>query len=420
MKKLLILGGTSASVEVLKVAKSLGYYVVVADDAPVEKRIAKQMADEAIAISTTDYEMLKEYIKSHNIDGVFCGPSEFNISNAMEVCKRAGLPFYCTKEQWDICSNKYTFKRMCRENQVPCVEEYDIKDTKEKIKFPVIVKPVDGCSSKGITVCEKESELETAYNEALKYSESKKVVVEKYIQNKGVGVSVRYIIENGNFHLSLMGDRYVTDPYGKKALTTNVVIYPSKYTEYYQKSIDQNVQKMFKKIGIQNGVLFMQALPEDGEIYFHEMGLRLSGGLPYVITEAANGINDVKMMLRYAVGEEMCTKYEIDHIDPYLNGKSAVLFSIPIRSGEIGKIEGIEAIKQMIPSIDYTQYYTQGDIIPNNYIGTTMQFFCRFKFFALNREDAAEKIELIQKVIQIEDVNGKDMIYKYFDCSRIK
>ena len=420
MKKLLILGGTAASVEVLKVAKSLGYYVVVADDAPTETRIAKQMADEAVEISTTDYDKLKKYISANSIDGVFCGPSEFNIVNVMEICRRAELLFYCTKEQWDICSNKYLFKKLCRKFEVPCVEEYDVETDSSRIRYPVIVKPVDGCSSKGLTVCEKAEELEEAYHEALQYSESKKVVVEKYIQNQGLGVSVRYIIENGNYHLSLMGDRYVTDPYNKTALTTNVVIYPSKYTEYYIDTINKNVQDMFRSIGICNGVLFMQALPEEGELYFHEMGLRLSGGLPYVITEAANGINDVKMMIRYAVGEEMCTEQEKLRIDPYLNGKCAVLFSIPVKSGVIHQIDGIEEIKEQISLIDYTQYYFQGDYIPEDYIGTTMQFFCRFKFFASDREEAAEKIDQIQKTIRIRDHNEKDMIYQYFDSNRIK
>lgn len=415
MKRLLILGGTSASIDILKVARKMGLYILVADDAPTEERIAKQKADEALLVSTTNMEELKRIIKEKKIDGVFCGPSEFNIVNAMKICHQTGLPFYCTQEQWDICSNKYTFKKLCQENNVPCVLEYDMEN--EKPVFPVIVKPVDGCSSKGLTVCYSEEDLDKAYMMALEYSESKKVVVEKYIQNRGVGVSVRYIAENGNLHLSLMGDRFVTAP--GEVMTTNLVIYPSIYTEYYKANIDENVKRMFQSIGIKNGVLFMQALPEGDNIYFHEMGLRLSGGLPYVITEAANGINDVKMMLRYAVGEEMCTEEEVKRIDPYLNGKHAVLFSIPIRAGKIGKIAGVEKIAKSLELIDYSQYYQVGDEIPERYIGTTMQFFCRFKFFAECRNDIVDKIKFIQNTLCIEDINGKDMFFKYFDYNRI-
>lgn len=416
-KRLLVLGGTSASLEIVQEAHKMGVYVIVADDQ--QTGAAKEIADESVVVSTTDIEKLSKLIKEKKIDGVFCGPSEFNIINTMNLCMAAGLPFYATKEQWDICSNKARFKELCRQYKVPCVLEFNINDLSEDIDFPVILKPVDGCSSKGITVCHSRDELDSAYKFALEYSNSKEALIEKYIENRGEGFSVRYIVDEGDLYLSLMGDRYVTDPYDNTALTTNLVIYPSRYTKKYQEEIDANVKKMFQSIGLKNGVLFMQALPEKGNIYFHEMGLRLSGGLTYVITEAANNINDVQMMIRYAVGGKMCTDEEKRRIDPLLHGKTAVLFSVPIKPGTIGVFDGADQIQKEIEVSSYTQYYYPQDTIPDSYVGTTSQFCCRFKFFADSREDAAKKIHYIQDMLNIRDINGEDMIYRYFDTERI-
>jgi len=116
-KKLLVLGGSSASLDVVKIAKKMGVYTIVTDDRP--SGAAKDIADEAAMVSTIDMDGLLQLIRQKNIDGVFCGPSEFNIINTMKICSLAGLPFYATKEQWDICSNKDRFKQLCRDNAVP-------------------------------------------------------------------------------------------------------------------------------------------------------------------------------------------------------------------------------------------------------------------------------------------------------------
>ncbi|NLB23060.1 MAG: ATP-grasp domain-containing protein, partial [Clostridium sp.] len=338
-KILLVLGGTSASLDVVRTAQEMGVYVIVTDNQ--ENGVAKDLADESATVSTTDMDGLLRLIKEKNIDGVFCGPSEFNIQNTMKICKLANLPFYVTKEQWDICSNKESFKQLCRDNDVPTVLEYDVdlnsahELSADDIKYPVIIKPVDGCSSKGISVCYSGDELKQAYDEALEFSESERVIVEKYIENGGTVTSVRYIANDGKLYLSLTGDTYIVDPYHRTALISAVTIFPSKHTDMYVKDIDERVQAMFETIGIKNGVLFMQSLTEGNHLYFHEMGLRLSGGLTYQITETANGVNDLKMMIRYALGGPMAYKEEIELIDPNLNGKIAASLCIPLKVGRI-------------------------------------------------------------------------------------
>lgn len=422
MRKLLVLGGTSASLDVVKIAKKMGVYTIVTDDRSAG--VAKEISDESAMISTTDMEGLLKLIKDKEITGVFCGPSEFNLINTMNICSLAKLPFYVTRDQWDICSDKGSFKNLCRQNDVPCVPEYNLderflKEDLEKIEYPVIVKPTDGCSSKGITVCYTEDELEKAYKTALEFSRCGKIIVEKYIQNGGVGTAVRYIASNGELYLSLTGDSYVVDPINRTALISALTVYPSKFTAEYLKDIDKKVIDMFKNIGLKNGALFMQALPENSSIYFHEMGLRLSGGLTFKITEPACGINDLEMMIRFAIGEEMCTEDEIKRIDPYLNGKTAASFCIPLKIGTIARVEGLAEIMREFGEINIIQYYYPGDSITQDKIGTLMQHFGRFKFFAENKADLIRKIEKIQQLLKITDTDGEDMVYIPFDTNRL-
>jgi biotin carboxylase len=422
-KRLLVLGGGLAAYDVVKTAKENGAYVVSADY--YETGVAKSISDKSFTISTTDYPSLLKIIKSEKIDGVFCGPGEFNLRNVMELCKQANLPFYATEEQWEICSDKSRFKAMCRKHDVPCVPEYHITEEflpedMAKIKYPVIVKPVDSSSARGIAVCSCREELIAAYKNALTFSNKKHVIVEKYISNDPT-FGVKYVVYNGEIYSLLINDRYVVDPVKKRALISCVLIYPSRFNEKYMQTIDEKVKRMFKALGLKNCTLFMQALvdPEDGNFYFHEMGLRVGGGLTYTITEKTMGVSDLLMMLRYSLGMDFSSPKEIEAIDPNLGGKVAVSLCVPLRAGVIKSFEGVKQCCQELELIDYTQYHQPGDIITDENIGTLDQHFCRIKFLVNSYDEVSEKIDFILKTIKITADDGADMIFSRFDTSRL-
>jgi hypothetical protein len=150
------------------------------------------------------------------------------------------------------------------------------------------------------------------------------------------------------------------------------------------------------------------------------MGLRLSGGLTYTITEAANQINDLEMMIRYALGEAMCSDEEIYRIDPRLGGQLAASLCIPLKVGIIGSIDGIEEIINSLKIENFAQYRNVGDEITNKSIGTLMQHFGRFKFFVNSMEELVYTVNQIQKMLTVRDITGNDMIYAYFDTDRLR
>lgn len=422
-KKLLILGGSSGT-EIVEQAKRMGVYTIVAD---IDKtNHAKEIADEAVYLNTNDFAGIKQLIEKKSIDGVFCGPSEFNLQNAMQVCNSNGLPFYATQKQWDICQNKLHFKELCRNHNVPCIPEYSLTEEfwesdLKKIRYPVVVKPVDGRSSIGVSICKNDKELHNAVYKAILSSKSKQFLVEKCITSD-FGFGCRYIANDGEIYLSAVCDRYTVDTVGEKALISSSAIFPSTKIQQYIQKIHPNVVDMFKSIGIKNGTFFMQALvdQEDDQIYFHEMGLRLSGGLIFSMLEAACGYNDVQMMIRYALGGPMATKEEITRIDPFMHNHYVGSLAIPLKDGTIGSISGISQIKRDRRVLDFAQYYFNGGIVKPEYIGTLSQHFCRVKLITDSIDEYKNLVNWIQDTIQIRDIEGKNMLYRRFDTNRIK
>ena len=422
-KRLLILGGTHASLDAVRTAQKMGIHVTVADDAPTEERVSKRIADSAVRISTDDMNALSELIIKEKIDGVFCGPSEFNIKNTIRLCAKAGLPCYATEELWNRCADKTEMKRYCEKNGVAVPEKYPLTlfeadGADETVKYPVAVKPADACSSKGVTVCYTRAEVLTAVEKAKSLSGSGRAFVERYIDNGGRLFSIRYLLSEGDAHPYLALDTFISDPVDKKRLISALSRYPSTLETEYMKKTDGAVRKMLRDMGLRNGTVFLQMLPLDGEFYCMDMGFRLSGGLFYKFTEPMMGINDMEMMIRYALGGKMCTAEELERI----KNKKPLCFAqltTPIEAGTVARIEGADAVRSDKAVIDCLQYYSEGDTVPESAIGTLGQHLFRISMITDTEEELITAISRVQNSIKVTDTNGNEMYRKRFDTSRL-
>ncbi len=403
-KRLLVLGGKAASVNVVQLAHRMGIetYVTGID----EKGQAKEIADHTFLVGSEEHDKLIRIIKENRIDGVMTGSAEFQIQQMIKLCSKAGLPCYATEEQWNATQDKRNFKDLCRKYGVPGVPEYSVDEVLSDSDFPVIVKPVDGCSSIGISVCRNNDELQVAKQKALEASAVKKIIIEKYIENGGLTHVIKYVVVDGKFYMEIMGDRHVLN----NGLITAITFFPSRNTELYMNTIDSKVKDMFLSIGFNNGVFFFQALPDGDNIYVYEMGLRTGGGMTYKITEATSGNNDLEMLINYALSGRMCDEHENLSIDPFLKGKQAASLALPLRTGRIAKVIGMELIPQMEGVVNYTHFCDVGDSILPKHINTLSQLFGRIMVVRNSKKELFESLKTIRDTISVLDIDGNEMI----------
>lgn len=403
-KKLLVLGNSYSTVNVVKLAKKIGLHVTVTGLIPNGQ--AEAFADEYFRVDTTDYPSILRYIEENDIDGVMTGSGEFNIINMINICRLANLPVYATKEQWDICQDKRNFKDLCKKYGVPCVPEFEIDEVLKEEDFPVIVKPVDGCSSRGINVCYNVEDLEVAKQKALEASPSKKILIERYINNGGLTHVIKYVVVDGKFYMEVMGDRYVLN----NGLITAITFFPSKNTELFMRTVDPYVQNMFKSINYDNGVFFFQSLPDGDRIYTYEMGLRTGGGMTYKLTEATSGNNDLEMLIHYAITGQMCETKDLDTIDVNLKGKKAASMAMPLCLGTIGGVYGIDKVLNMDGVVNYTHFYEVGDTIVQKNINTLDQLFARVIVVKDSQKELMETLNKIRHTVSVKNTSGEEMI----------
>ena len=143
-KRLLILGGSRISCEIIHHARRMGIVTGVTDWYTYEQSPAKQLADEAYYVSTSDIEAMTDLIRRERFDGVITGFTDSVLPYYAQICQRLGLPAYGTREQFDIFINKEKYKELMRQHGVPTIPEYSVDpcrfdETAFEITYPVIV-----------------------------------------------------------------------------------------------------------------------------------------------------------------------------------------------------------------------------------------------------------------------------------------
>ncbi len=405
-KRLLILGGMRFSCEIVNMAKAMGVYTLVADYNKIEDSPGKQIADEAVDLSVIDVDAVVNYVKNNNIDGVFVGFNDMLLPYYAEICEKTGLPCYGTKTQFETLIAKNRYKALCRQFGVPTIPEYDLNDA--NIKYPVLVKPVDSSGSRGITICHNRQELEAAVDVGKKASKTEKVLIERYMD--GREVTVFWTFQNGNYYLSALANRHVKHNQGEDVIPLPVgYTFPSVFLPKYQQDVEENCKRMFRYLGIRDGMMFMQCKVENGTCYVYDIGFRPTGSLEYKILKRVCGYDPLEMMILHALTGRMGEKNIADKVNPMF-AAPAFNVSCLCAPGTIKEIKGVEEVKSFPEVEDVVIAHYPGEIITEKMRGLLAQITVRVLGSVKEREELLPVMQQINKTIHIVGENGEDLL----------
>lgn len=416
MQKLLMLGTSKASCEMIEYAKSQGIYTIVTDYYEPEKSKAKLLADEYWMISTGDFDTLEKKCREEHIDGIVSGISTFCIPATMELCKRLGLPAYCTPESWHYTINKYDFKQLCRENNVPVAKDYFVsnpptEEELEQITFPVVVKAVDQSSNRGMSYCFKKEEIKPAIDFAHTYSQNSKYVIERML--KGIEYTAYYALVDGEASLVCLFSDVAQKGTPNKCYAVNSTACDK--LDLYKEEVDKYFRDAIRNGGLKDGVCWIELiLDEDGHFYVIEMGYRMSGDMMAIPIEQVTGFNSYKWLIDFALGEKR-TSSDLPKSQSQLYEKcgcSYILWSYD-KIGTVATIEGIdEIVNDYDMKIDYS--VNVGDTTREN------QYLLTFLFTQDNIEEVCEIISVINEKVKVVDTNGNDMVLRFTDFEELR
>ena len=364
----IVLGGTFPHVELVNKLKSRNYYVILADY--LFNPPAKQYAHEHVQISTLDKDAVLELAISRAASLVISVAIDQANVTAAYVSGVMGLPHPYSHDTALSVTNKKIMKTMMANNGIPTSKFLLIQDSDyrkiDQLRFPVIVKPVDSNSSKGISRVNSMSDLGDAIKFARQASRVNEVIVEEFVIGKEVGVD--FIISQGVIKMTSSRERIKINHKNDNEQQIIGSIWPSDTVAKNENLFLDIAYKIKEAFSLNNTPFFVQAIIRNDEIFVIELAARIGGGNNYQIVRKLNGYNLIDAGVKSFLGEQLSLAINSSlfyHHDCYLYA----------RHGVIGSIKGLDDLLNNGIIEDYTIYKNKGEEVrkelsSNNRVGT--------------------------------------------------
>ena len=419
-KKLLILGGNPETSALVKVANSMGVKTIVTSGRKTDD--AKKYAWKSFDVDGMDVTGLIALALDEQVDGVLVGVADILVPSYCKVCDALGFPCYASQRSVDVFSFKDVFKATCESHGIHGIPEYYLDADMNpqdlaKIKYPVMVKPVDNGGGVGMTVVYKESKLKAAVDKALAASHSKRFIVERYMDGYD-DMGMYYTFKDGYCSASCIYDRYTTDEQPGMSRVCLGGTYPSKHIKEYMNRMHHNAVRMFKEIGINNGILMLSGFYDKGEFYVYDTGFRLQGEAPHLLLEKIYGYDQREMLIRFALTGSEGDKVDLRKEKPTMNNKFSATVWFLLKKGRITKIEGFEDLDKDPRVIANVVRLHEGDEVLPEWVGNEKQVLTRLYLVCDSKEELAEAIKEYQQKVKVYDESGNNMLLKGFDVEK--
>ncbi len=348
--KILVLAGGADQIALIKELKLRGHEVVLLDY--FENPPAKPYADKHIVASTLDVEAVERYAKEESVSLICTACTDQALLTVSYVSERLGLPCYIDYQTGLNVTNKSYMKKVLTDNDIPTarfsiVDKPDIEII-QGFKFPLVVKPVDCNSSKGVKKVESIEEYRQYITEAIQYSRSNTAIVEEY--KEGKEISADFYIENGV--AKLLSATTSLKINNRKSFTILCSDYPT-LNESQEIKVTQIAQDISKAFNLDNTPLLVQMIANDNEINVIEFSARMGGGSKYKLIEVLSGVNIMSKYVDRILGgyPEVKPSKQVDYC------KMVYIYCNP---GIYDHMEGLEMMKEEGMIDEYFLYKTKG------------------------------------------------------------
>lgn len=413
--KIIILGGNAETGALVEVANSLGFYTIVVD--PYPNAIAKLKAHKAYDVDVTDAVSVDEIVHSETPTGVLVGVADPLVPYYFQICKRHRLACYVNEASLEAFTSKSNFAAICLDFDVPVTPNYRINIANQSeissLPYPVVTKPVDAGAGVGMSVVRHPADLREAINKCLEVSIRKEYLIEKFMDCDDTLAYFTFV--GGEVYLSAMADRFKATAQSDGSAVCIGAQYPSRHLAQFLTHAYPNIKKMFRSLGLQDGVLLIQFFYEAGKFFAYDPGFRLQGEAPHLYLKHFNGFDHREMLLNYSVGNEMYDG-DFSKVNSFsFHGSYACTVWIILTPGTVARIDGVHDLQSHPSVVAVLTRFAVGDVITPDMIGTERQVFARVYLVGESRKQLSKLVHDVHTVIVVQDQSGADMIQARHD-----
>lgn len=400
MKALVVAGGIP-QIALIRELKDRGVETVLVDGST--SPVALPYADKFINVNIFDIDAVKTIAKKEKVDFLITVCADQVLLVVAKISEMLGLPWYIDYETAKRVSDKELMKKVFVENGIPTsryvvMDEFDIEKIR-RLSYPLIVKPVDAYSSKGVKKTQNENELKQAFEEARNISRSKNVIVEEFFE--GEEISVDLFVEEGKAHvLCISNSDKVKDD-------ERFVIFRGRYPAHASPEIKDKVAEVSQKIadafGIKNAPMLVQMLTDGKRVMVLEFCARTGGAMKWLLIQHVSGVDAIKGVIDLTMGIKPDIQVKAPENNYIVND------FIYCKKGVFDHLEGFEEQLNKGNITDYRCLRSSGWYF-SGLIGSSTDRICGVTFQADTLEELNRKHRDFVDDVRVIDTDGNDIM----------
>ena len=399
MKALVISGGLP-QIELIKQLKERGIEALLADRSPAA--VARPYCDKFYPVDVFDIEAIKKIAIEERVDFLITVCADQVLLVVAKVSEMLGLPCYIDYETCQNVSDKIRMKRIFKASGVPTTDyvETDHLDMEviEKLNYPLVVKPVDAYSSKGVRKAVNLEELKQYYEEAHQIGRSGRVIVEEFFSGEEISVDA-FVVDGKAKVLNVTNSEKVKD---KDRFVIFRGRYPVKASESVMKQIEDICQKIADGFGLKNAPLLVQLLHNGDNISVLEFCARTGGNMKYILIKYASGVDVIGATLDITLGKapDLTPKFKKYNI--------VVNDFVYCNPGVFDHLEGFEELEKEGIINEYHPVRLKGTQMRG--VTSSSDRIVGMNVVADTLDEYNAKREQINNIVKVVDVNGVDIM----------
>ncbi len=303
MQKILVLGAGIYQVPLIRKAKEMGLYTIVASIPGKYPGFA--LADRVVYENTVNQEAMLRVAREEQVDGVVVCGTDVCVPTQGYLCDTLGLTGPSLQAAM-VAQDKTLMKAAFARDGVRTarfvyvdIDNQNPQDLCENLGYPVIFKSVDSSGSRGITRVDGPEDIPYAYQQVLENTRSSQYLIEEFLVGEEFGAQafiyggkLKFVLPHGDY--VFQGDTGVPvghfAPYG---VGPDVVA-----------DAEEQLQKAVTAMGIDNCAINADFILCRGKTYVLEIGARAGATCLVEMTSIYYGFDYYEKIIQASLGIE--------------------------------------------------------------------------------------------------------------------
>jgi biotin carboxylase len=257
------------------------------------------LADLSLVMDYRDRETLLRTVSNEGVRFVVPGCTDVSYLSCAWIAAQLHLPGFDTPEAADIIHKKDKFRRFCRTHRFATPRSTSSISEVSGLTFPILVKPSDSFSGKGIVKVERREGLLEGVALSKAQTGAEALVFEEFVEGNLYSHSA--FIQNGKIHTDFFVNEYCTvHPYQVNSshlsadLGDNII-----------GGLREWLEAFASMLNLASGLVHTQFISDGERFYLIEVMRRCPGDLYAVLIEKSTGINHAGLYAAAFCGSDL-------------------------------------------------------------------------------------------------------------------